>query len=169
MVVYLKIKIQDIYNRIKLQENIMGSSLTTSNIFKENKINVNDTLVELESVDKGEEILSWNFDTNKIETTIVTDKQVSVSEDAEVFYLRCGSDVVSLTAFHKVPVFIDGGDKEEIAISELLEKENVSVVTPDGIRGGIIQQADDNTGGTDVVTLKTEFGYYFSNNILICD
>lgn len=147
----------------------MGSSLTTSNMFKENKINVNDTLVELESVDKGEGILSWNFDTNETETAIVNDKQVSVSEDAEVFYLRCGSDVVSLTAFHKVPVFIDGGDKEEIVISELLEKENVSVVTPNGIGGAVVQQADDNTSGTDVVTLKTDRGHYFSNNILICD
>ena len=147
----------------------MGASLTTSNIFKENKINVNQDLVELESVDKGEGILSWNFDTNKTETTIVTDKQVSVSEDAEVFYLRSGGNVVSLTAFHKIPFYIDG-EKHELPISEVdAETPGLSVVTTTGINGAVIHQADDNTGGTDVVTLKTEFGYYFSNNILICD
>ena len=149
----------------------MGSSFTTSNMFKENKINVNDTLVELESVDKGEGILSWNFDTNETETTIVTEKKIHVAEESEVFYLYCGENSISLTAYHIIPVYIDGGEKQEIAISELedIEYESIDLVSVNGIEAGSVRKASSLTDSTEVVTIKTEAGYYFSNNILICD
>ena len=56
-------------------------SLTTSNMFVENKINVNKDLVELESVDVGEGILSFNFDANENETTLVTEKDVIIDKE----------------------------------------------------------------------------------------
>jgi hypothetical protein len=147
----------------------MGSSLTTSNMFKENKINVNKTLVELDSVDVGEGILTWDFDTNKTETTNVTEVNKYVAEESEVFYLRSGENVVSLTAFHKVPFYIDG-EKQELPISEVDgEAPGLSVITTTGIGGCVVQNTGEHTNNTDVVTIKTEAGYYFSNNILICD
>tara|TARA_R100000664_G_scaffold25064_1_gene34993 strand:- start:4362 stop:4805 length:444 start_codon:yes stop_codon:yes gene_type:complete len=147
----------------------MGLSLTTSNMFKENKINVNKTLVELESVDVGEGIQTWNWDTNETETTLVTEVNKYVAEESEVFYLRSGENVVSLTAFHKVPFFIDG-EKQELPISEVdSDTEGLSVITITGINGCVVELQEDHTSGTDVVTIKTEAGYYFSNNILICD
>ena len=147
----------------------MGLSLTTSNMFKENKINVNKTLVELDSVDVGEGILTWDFDTNKTETTNVTEVNKYVAEESEVFYLRSGENVVSLTAFHKVPFIIDG-EKHELPISEVdIETPGLSVVTTEGINGCAVQDTEEHTDNTDVVTIKTEAGYYFSNNILLCD
>ena len=95
-------------------------SLTTSNMFVENKINVNKDLVELESVDVGEGILSFNFDANENETTLVTEKDVRVAEESEVWYIRAGELKVSLTVFHKVPINIDG-EWSEVSVNEIPE------------------------------------------------
>ena len=144
----------------------MGVSLTTSNMFVENKINVNQDLLELESVDVGEGIQSWNFDTNQTETTIVTEKDVRVAEESEVWYIRAGEHKASLTVFHKVPINIDG-EWSEVPVNEI--PENASIQTFEGLRGCVAELQDDHTSGTEVVTLKTESGYYFTNNILVCD
>ena len=141
-------------------------SLTTSNMFVENKINVNKDLVELESVDVGEGILSFNFDANENETTLVTEKDVRVAEESEVWYIRAGELKVSLTVFHKVPINIDG-EWSEVSVNEI--QEGASIQTIEGLRGCIAELQDDHTSGTEVVTLKTESGYYFTNNILVCD
>ena len=123
----------------------MGLSLTTSNMFKENKINVNKTLVELDSVDVGEGILTWDFDTNDLETTLVTEVNKYVAEESEVFYLRGGENVVSLTAFHKVPFYIDG-EKQELPISEVDgEAPGLSVITTTGINGCVVQNTGEHT------------------------
>lgn len=135
-------------------------------MFVENKINVNQDLVELESVDVGEGIQSWNFDTNQPETTIVTEKEVRVAEESEVWYVRAGEFKVSLTVFHKVPINIDG-EWSEVPVNEI--PEGASIQTFEGLRGCVAELQDDHTSGTEVVTLKTESGYYFTNNILVCD
>tara|TARA_B100000131_G_scaffold294383_1_gene310444 strand:- start:3818 stop:4249 length:432 start_codon:yes stop_codon:yes gene_type:complete len=142
------------------------TSLTTSNMFVENKINVNKDLVELESVDVGEGILSFNFDTNEHETTLVTEKDVRVAEESEVWYIRAGEQKCSLTVFHKVPINVDG-KWSEVSVNEI--PEGASIQTIEGLRGCVAELQDDHTSGTEVVTLKTESGYYFTNNILVCD
>ena len=144
----------------------MGVSLTTSDVFTENKINVNESLVELTSVDVGEGVLSFNFDTNQNETTLVTEKDVRVAEESEVWYILSGQLKCSLTVFHKVPINVDG-EWSEVGVNEI--PEGASIQTIDGLRGCIAEKQDDHTSGTEVVTLKTESGYYYTNNILVCD
>ena len=56
----------------------MGVSLTTSDMFTENKINVNESLVELTSVDVGEGVLSFNFDTNQNEKSSWTQLKTNI-------------------------------------------------------------------------------------------